>query len=36
MLHFWLRLLDIAHTIRAPRCVYLWILQRASNATKWE
>ena len=35
MLRFWLAMLDAAHAIRAPRCVYLWILGRASDATDW-
>jgi len=34
-LRFWLALLDVAHALRAPRPVYLWILGRASNATDW-
>lgn len=36
LLYFWLWLLDVAHWMRAPRVVYLWILCRASDATRWE
>lgn len=34
-LRFWLWALDVAHTIRAPRPVYLWLVGRASDATDW-
>ncbi len=32
---FWLAVLDVAHRLRAPRRVYLWIVGRASDATDW-
>lgn len=35
-LRFWLAMLDVAHYLRAPRSVYLWIVGRASDATEWE
>lgn len=34
-LSFWLCALDLAHAIRAPRSVYLWLVGCASNATDW-
>lgn len=34
-LRFWLLALDVAHAVRASRCVYLWIVGRASDATDW-
>ncbi len=34
-LRFWLWALDVAHMLRAPRSVYLWIVGRASNAIDW-
>ena len=34
-LRFWLAMLDLAHALRLPRSVYLWIVGRASDATDW-
>jgi hypothetical protein len=34
-IRFWLAMLDVAHALRAPLPVYLWIVARASNATDW-
>jgi hypothetical protein len=34
-LRFWLWALDVAHALRGPRSVYLWLVERASNATDW-
>lgn len=31
----WLLALDQAHAVGAPRWLYLWLLERASDATDW-
>lgn len=35
-LRFYLFLLDVLHTFRAPRSVYLWCVGKCSDATEWE
>ena len=34
-LRFWLAMLDVAHYLRAPAGLYLWIVARASAAEDW-
>ena len=34
-LRFWLAMLDVAHHLRAPAKLYLWIVARASAAEDW-
>jgi len=34
-LRFWLVMLDVAHYLRAPLPLYLWVVGRASAAEDW-